>query len=131
MNNFTPKLIIMHILTKIFIAIVAIEHIYILWLEMFAWTTKAKGVFRSLDKSLFEPTKALAANQGLYNGFLAAGLFWSLIIADYQWSKNVALFFAICVSVAGIYGGYSAGKAIFIKQGIPAIITVLLILFLG
>lgn len=121
----------MHIITKIFIAIVALEHIYILWLEMFAWTTKAKKVFRSLSPEMFEPTKIFAANQGLYNGFLAAGLIWTLFISDYEWSKNIALFFTICVSVAGIYGGATAGKSIFIKQGIPAIITVLLILFLG
>lgn len=121
----------MHIFTKIFIFIVAIEHIYILWLEMFAWTTRAKKVFRSLPDHLFEPTKALAANQGLYNGFLAAGLIWSLFISDYEWSKNVATFFVGCVIVASLYGGYTAGKSIFITQGVPAIITMLLIQFLG
>ncbi len=121
----------MHIITKIFIIIVAIEHIYILYLEMFAWTTKARGVFKSLKPELFEPTKVFAANQGLYNGFLAAGLFWSLIITDYEWAKNIALFFTICVSIAGIYGGLTAGKRIFFTQGVPAIIASILILFLG
>lgn len=121
----------MHIITKIFIAIVAIEHIYILWLEMFFWTTKAPKVFRMLDRKLFEPTKGLAANQGLYNGFLAAGLFWSLLISDPIWAKNIALFFISCVVIAGIFGGITASKSIFIKQGIPAIIALLLILFLG
>ncbi len=121
----------MNIVTKIFIALVAIEHVYILWLEMFAWTTRAKKVFRTLPDHLFEPTKALAANQGLYNGFLAAGLFWSLLIENYEWSKNIATFFVCCVVVAALYGAYSAGKSIFITQGVPAIITLLLIIFLG
>lgn len=62
---------------------VAIEHIYILWLEMFAWETKGKQTFKGvLSENLFKPTKALAANQGLYNGFLAAGLIWSFFITD-------------------------------------------------
>ena len=59
---------------KIIIGLVAIIHIYILWLEMFAWTTKGPKTFKKFPKELFAPTKALAANQGLYNGFLAAGL---------------------------------------------------------
>lgn len=113
----------MSVLAKILIAIVAIEHIYILWLEMFAWTTRGKKTFKSLKPELFEPTKALAANQGLYNGFLAAGLFWSLIISDTYWSYNVAYFFLSCVIVAGLYGAYSADKKIFFVQGMPAIIA--------
>jgi putative membrane protein len=72
----------MEILSKILIAIVAVEHLYILWIEMFAWTTTGRKVFRSIPKELFEPTKVFAANQGLYNGFLAAGLFWSLLIQN-------------------------------------------------
>ncbi len=113
----------MHILAKIFIALVAIEHIYILWLEMFAWTTQGKKTLKSLKPELFEPTKALAANQGLYNGFSAAGLFWSLFITDSNWSYNVAYFFLGCVIVAGLYGAYSADKKIFFVQGVPAIIA--------
>ena len=61
----------MTIFATFLIAFVALEHIYILYMEMFAWTTLGKKTFRSLDASLFEPTKVLAANQGLYNGFLA------------------------------------------------------------
>ena len=71
---FKPKTFTkLEIIAKILIGIVAIEHVYLLWLEMFAWTTKAPEIFKGLKKELFEPTKALAANQGLYNGFLAAG----------------------------------------------------------
>ncbi len=115
----------MSLIPKILIAIVALEHIYILWLEMFAWTTRAPKVFRSVPKDLFEPTKVLAANQGLYNGFLAAGLIWSLLIGDVEWAKNVALFFLSCVAIAGIYGAISADKGIFVKQGVPAILGLL------
>jgi putative membrane protein len=103
--------------------VVAAEHIYILWLEMFAWTTRGPKTFRSLPGHLFEPTKALAANQGLYNGFLAAGLIWSICITDPAWSRNVSLFFLSCVIVAGIYGALSAQRSIFFIQALPAIIA--------
>ena len=75
-------------------AIVALEHLYILWLEMFVWETKGKQVFKgSLAPDLFKPTKTLAANQGLYNGFLAAGLIWSFFITDNLWQTNISVFF--------------------------------------
>ena len=118
----------MELLSKILIAFVAIEHIYILWLEMFAWTTRGRKVFRSIPKELFEPTKVFAANQGLYNGFLAAGLIWSLLIQDPEWSKNVALFFLGCVTVAGIYGAFSAQKSIFYVQALPAILAIIVLM---
>ena len=113
----------MHLLSPILIAIVAIEHLYILWLEMFAWTTRGKKTFKSLPAHLFEPTKTLAANQGLYNGFLAAGLIWSLLIGDAEWSSNVACFFLGCVIVAGVYGAVTAQKSIFFIQALPAIVA--------
>ncbi|MDI9311603.1 MAG: DUF1304 domain-containing protein [Limnohabitans sp.] len=119
----------MSILPKIIIALVAFIHIYIVWLEMFAWTTKAPKVFKTIPKDLFVPTKVLAANQGLYNGFLAAGLIWSLLICDIEWSKNVALFFLGCVAVAGIYGAITASKRILYVQTVPAVLGILAILF--
>lgn len=112
------------------IAFISIEHLYILYMEMFAWTTLGKKTFRSLDASLFEPTKVLAANQGLYNGFLSAGLIWSLLISDPIWRLNVALFFLSCVSVAGIYGAATAGKRIFYVQALPALIAFAVVLYL-
>lgn len=118
----------MNYIINILIAIVAFEHLYFLWLEMFAWTTKAKKVFKQFPEELFEPTKALAANQGLYNGFLSAGLIWSLVIKDQDWSTNISLFFLSCVAVAGIYGAFTASKKIFIVQALPAIITIGLII---
>ena len=120
----------MHIVAKFLIGIVAVQHIFFLWLEMFAWTTRGSKVFVGFPKELFEPTKQLAANQGLYNGFLAAGLIWSLWIKDIQWSEHVAIFFVSCVIVAALYGAYSADKKIFFVQGLPAIFALAAILFL-
>ncbi|MEW2920477.1 DUF1304 domain-containing protein [Muricauda sp. ANG21] len=118
----------MLILAKIIVAVVALLHLYFLWLEMFAWTTRAKKVFRQFPEHLFEPTKTLAANQGLYNGFLSAGLLWSLIITDPIWQIYVAFFFLGCVAVAGIYGAATASKKIFTVQALPALIGIVLLL---
>lgn len=119
----------MEIAAKILIAIVAVEHLYILWMEMFAWETKGKEVFKTaLPAEMFKPTKGLAANQGLYNGFLAAGLLWSFFIEDPKWQNNVALFFLSCVAIAGIYGAVSATKKIFFVQALPAILGIVAVL---
>ncbi|WP_428225100.1 DUF1304 domain-containing protein [Flavobacterium sp.] len=108
---------------------IALLHLYILWLEMFAWTTHAKKVFRNFPAHLFEPTRAMAANQGLYNGFLAAGLLWSLLISNPDWAKNVASFFLTCIAIAGLYGARSVSKRILYVQTLPAL-AALLALFL-
>lgn len=108
------------------ITLVALLHFYFMWLEMFVWETKGRKVFRTLPGELFTPTRVLAANQGLYNGFLAAGLIWSLFITNELWSVNIAVFFLGCVMVAGIYGAFSADKKIFFVQAFPAIIGLVL-----
>lgn len=109
---------------------VLVEHIYIVWMEMFAWETAGRRSFgKSLPDALFKPTKGLAANQGLYNGFLVAGLAWSFFISDPGWSDNVRLFFLGCVLVAGVFGGFTAGRKIFFVQGIPALLAILSVLF--
>ena len=116
-------------LSKIIIALIALEHLYILWIEMFAWTSVGKKVFRgAMPPNMFEATRVLAANQGLYNGFLAAGLIWSLLIPNPTWSQNVATFFLACVAIAGIYGSLTAAKSIFFVQALPAIIALILVL---
>ena len=118
-----------YIISKVFIAIVATEHLFILWMEMFAWETTGKRVFRdALPEELFKPTKDLAANQGLYNGFLSAGLIWSLFISDPSWQNNIACFFLACVITAGVYGALVSSKKIFFTQALPAIITLILVL---
>ena len=77
---------------------------------------------------MFKPTKGLAANQGLYNGFLSAGLIWSFFISDPEWQKNIAVFFLGCVVIAGIFGALTATKKIFFVQGLPALIGLVLTL---
>jgi len=111
----------------IIIGIIALEHLYFLWLEMFAWETKGKEVFRMLAPNLFKPTKVLAANQGLYNGFLAAGLIWTFFITDDLWRFYISVFFLSCIMVAGIYGALTASKKIFYVQAVPAIIALVFI----
>jgi putative membrane protein len=119
----------MNLLSKILTALIAFEHLYILYMEMFAWETLGKKTFKgALADELFKPTKKLAANQGLYNGFLAAGLIWSLIIKDSVWSFNIGLFFLACVITAGCYGAISAHKKIFYTQAFPAIIALIFLL---
>jgi putative membrane protein len=115
------------ILAQIFTGLVALEHLYILWMEMFAWETAGKRTFKSLPAELFRPTKGLAANQGLYNGFLAAGLIWSFAIKDLQWAFNVRIFFLVCIAVAGIFGAATASRKIFFFQALPALIAILLV----
>ena len=115
----------MRYLADILIGLVALLHLYFLWFEMFAWTTKGKKVFRNFPPELFEPTKPLAANQGLYNGFLAAGLIWTLFIGDLQWKSYIAFFFLGCISIAGIYGALTASKKIFFVQALPALLAIL------
>lgn len=116
------------IIAQILTAVVALEHLYILWIEMFAWETVGKKTFKSFPADLFKPTKGLAANQGLYNGFLAAGLIWSFLITDINWAVNIRLFFLSCVIVAGIFGALTASKKIFIIQAVPAIIALVFVL---
>jgi putative membrane protein len=110
------------------IGFVAFIHLYILWLEMFAWTTRGRKVFKTIPADQFEKTKVMAANQGLYNGLLAAGLIWSLCITEVSWSKNIAILFLYCVLVAGVYGALTVSKRIFFVQGIPAILGLLSLL---
>ncbi len=118
----TPALIV--------IGLVAILHLYIMWFEMFAWVSRGPKVFSILPKDLFEPTKTLAANQGLYNGFLAAGLIWSLFIQDVLWQPRIATCFLLFVAIAGIYGALTASKRILYVQTIPAALGLLLV-YLG
>lgn len=120
----------MTLLSKILIGFVACIHLYIVWLEMFVWTTRAKKVFKKVPEEMFEKTKQMAGNQGLYNGFLAAGLIWSLLICDPYWSFYVALFFLSCVFIAGVYGAITVQKTIFYVQSVPALLAIISIHFM-
>jgi putative membrane protein len=118
----------MELIIKILVAFVAILHSYFLYLEMFAWTAKGPKVFKAIPPDQFEKTKVMAANQGLYNGFLAAGLLWTLMINNHEWQQNVSLFFLVCVAIAGIYGAITVSKRVFFIQALPALITLILLL---
>ena len=118
----------MEIVIKVLIGFIAMIHCYILWFEMFAWETRGRKVFQNFPKELFAQTKGMAANQGLYNGFLAAGLIWTFFIQDSVWSTNIALFFLSCIAIAGVYGALTADKKIIFVQTLPAIITIALLL---
>lgn len=113
---------------SIFVTLVILEHLYFLVLEMFLWTKpKGRKIF-GLTEQFANESKALAANQGLYNGFLAAGLVWSLIHPDANFCRQLQLFFLGCVLVAAIYGGATVKRSILFVQGIPACIALVLIL---
>ena len=118
----------MHTLATILVLLVALEHVWILILEMFLWT-KPLGLktFRQ-SRGAAEATRVLAANQGLYNGFLAAGLVWGLYLggAGFQ----VKTFFLICIVVAGLYGAATANRKILYIQALPAALA-LAALWLG
>ena len=118
----------MSTIAKILVALVALEHVYILYLEMFLWTTPTGLRSFGITKTFAEESKTLAANQGLYNGFLAAGLFWSLI---HPAGRDIALFFLACVLVAAAYGGWSVKRSILAVQGLPALVALLAVLFIG
>ena len=116
----------MALLTSILIAAISLEHLFFLLLETYFWDKPlGRKVFgHSLERAQY--TKVLAFNQGVYNGFLAIGLWWGLILGDHGYSQKV--FFLSCVALAGIVGGKTASKTIFYVQGIPAIIALLLLM---
>lgn len=117
----------MDVIAAVLVVLVAALHAYFLVLEMFLWT-KPLGLktFRNTPEKA-EATRVLAANQGLYNGFLAAGLFWGMVTA--QW--DVVVFFLLCVIVAALYGAWSVNKRIFFVQGLPAIAALAAVLFVS
>lgn len=119
----------MAIISSSIIVLVAMLHLYIFWFESFAWTTRGRKVFKKFPAELFEKTKTLAANQGVYNGFLAAGLLWSLLIETPEWRVNVAMFFLSCVAIAGIFGAATVQRGIFYIQALPAIVGLVCLYF--
>lgn len=117
----------MKLTSFILTAFVAVEHVFILVLEMFLWKTELGMKIFQLTPETAEITAKLAKNQGLYNGFLAAGLFWALFfIKDQNQKFQTILFFLICVVVAGIYGSATAKFSILFSQGLPAFLALVL-----
>ncbi|MFT5196174.1 MAG: putative membrane protein [Cellvibrionaceae bacterium] len=119
----------MGILKKILVGLVAVEHFFFLIVEMFLWTQPlGLGMFGNTSE-FAEMTSVLAANQGVYNGFLAAGLIWGLVHPDSKIGFQVKVFFLLCVIVAGLYGGYSVSSTIFFVQAVPALIALAVVWF--
>jgi putative membrane protein len=115
----------MNILVNTLIAIIALQHISFLILEMFLWQKPiGRKVFHT-SEDFAKATARLAANQGLYNGFLSAGLIWSLF-ASQIYAGQLKVFFLSCVIAAGIYGAFSVNRMIFFVQGLPAVIALVL-----
>jgi putative membrane protein len=121
----------MDTISKILVALVGLEHIYILVLEMFLWTTPRAMKSFGTTQEFANESKALAANQGLYNGFLAAGLFWSVLHPDHVTGVQLSVFFLVCLIVAAIYGGLTAKRSILLIQGLPALIALIAVLIAG
>jgi len=110
-----------------FVILIALEHIVFLVLEMFLW-------IKPIGQKIFEQTKeeaevnaVLAANQGLYNGFLAAGLLWGVVHPNTLFGMQIITFFLVCIVIAGIYGGIIANRKIIYLQAVPAMIILLLV----
>lgn len=115
----------MTLAANVCVALIALLHVYILVLEMFLWDKPPGMKAFGLTQQMASATKVLAANQGLYNGFLAAGLFWGLYLgaAGFQ----IKVFFLLCVLVAGVYGALTANKRILFVQAVPAAIALALL----
>jgi putative membrane protein len=109
------------------VALIALVHVYFLVLEMFLWSTPfgARTFGRPLEE--MRASKALASNQGLYNGFLAAGLAWGALAADAGLAFRLRLFFLGCVFVAGVFGGVTASRKILYVQALPAAIALVVV----
>ena len=116
----------MSTIANIIVALTALLHVYILVLEMFLWDKPAGLRAFGQTQQKATATKVLAANQGLYNGFLAAGLFWGLFLGSS--GTGVKVFFLCCVLIAGLYGAATASRKILFIQAIPAAVGLALVL---
>ena len=114
----------MNVVAMVLAALVAALHLWFLVLEMFLWATPTGRRVFGTDRAFAEQSKALAANQGLYNGFLAAGLVWGLVAAR----DDVLVFFLACVLVAGLYAAATVNRRILLVQAVPALLALLAVL---
>lgn len=117
----------MKITAEVIVGLVAVLHVYIMAMEMFLWERKPGRDLSGFDAEMARATAPLAANQGLYNGFLAAGLVWGLI-ADDPTGHRVQIFFTACVTIAGLYGGITANRRILLAQALPGALALAIVL---
>jgi putative membrane protein len=118
----------MSVWAKGLIALVALLHLGFLVMEMFLWTTPTIRASFGLTEEFARQSRALAANQGLYNGFLAAGLVWALV-APAPLGRTLAFFFLGCVVVAGVFGAFTAKMSILFIQALPAVLALAAVIF--
>lgn len=111
----------------VLVGLIALLHFYIAWFEIFAWTTRGPKVFETFPPELFEQTVQMAANQGIYNAFLAVGLSWSLLIKEPKWQQNIATCFLVFVAVAGVVAAMTVAVKPGLIQIVPASIALLLL----
>ncbi len=116
----------MALVAQVLIALVALLHVYFLVLEMFLWDTPRGRRAFGLTPEFSAASKSLAANQGLYNGFLAAGLIWGLALGGHE-GWHIEIFFLTCVIIAGVYGAMTVSRKIFFIQALPALIALILL----
>ena len=114
----------MNVVADVLVGLVAALHLYFLVLEMFLWTTPTGRRVFGTDAAFAEQSKALAANQGLYNGFLVAGLVWGLLSQE----TDIQVFFLLCVIVAGLYGAATVNPRILVVQAVPAVLALVAVL---
>jgi putative membrane protein len=114
-------------IANLLVALVALLHVYFLVLEMFLWTRPLglKTFRQTLEKA--RDSAVLAANQGLYNGFLAAGLIWGLVQGNPAFAFQIKTFFLLCVIIAGIYGAATVSRRILFVQALPAAVALVLL----
>ncbi len=115
----------MSILSTIAVSLVIVLHILFMVLEMFLWNTPFGRKVFSLEEDYAQQSAVLAANQGLYNGFLAAGLLWGLVSTG---GFDALIFFLSCIIIAGIYGAFTAKRSILFLQALPAAIAITLLI---
>ena len=118
------------ILANIGVAITALLHFWFLILEMFFWTKPLGLKIFKMKQEFAYQSATLAANQGIYNGFLSAGLLWGLLSENPAQSFHVKIFFLSCVLIAGVYAGLSVSRRILFIQALPAAVT-LILLYIG
>jgi putative membrane protein len=117
----------MNLIANILVGLVAALHAYFLVLEMFLWTKPAGLRVFKMTPQKAQDSAVLAANQGLYNGFLAAGLLYGIFAANAAVAFQFKVFFLLCVIAAGLYGGYSVSKRIIYVQAVPAVIALIFV----
>ena len=114
-------------LAAVMVILVGVLHLYILVLEMFWWRTPRGLRSFGMTQEVADSSAKLAANQGLYNGFLAAGLLWGLLAYGVVGGRAILTFFLACVIVAGLYGGFTVNRRIILIQSVPAAVAVVLV----